>query len=199
MWRLWECSYLWCTWQMLFGLHCTFGHLRGQSQKEAKKKKKRREKGIRKQNDERMNVAKFQAYYCSHFCLYFALGNSKGWSYSVRNVAALHCGDLALPAPGDNRHPGHGELNPLEFVLIACELKVPNLLPWSVLWILTRMRAELGSRVCLHICMLHLFYWPPQTWFPALNTQRGHYSGNVQSELKGGCKTSSKEGKMRKN
>lgn len=58
--------------------------------KPERSQKKKREKGTRKQNDERMNVAKFQAYYCSHFCLYFALGNSKGCSYSVRNVAALH-------------------------------------------------------------------------------------------------------------
>lgn len=90
---------------------CTVG-TRGakipQNQKEAKTK--RGEKGTRKQND----VANFQAYYCSHFCFYFAFGNSKGWSYSVRNVVALHCGDLTL-APGSKRHPGHGELNPLEF------------------------------------------------------------------------------------
>lgn len=91
----------------------TWGVKIPQNQKEAKTE--RREKGTRKQNDERMNVVKFQAYYCSHFCLYFALGNSKGWSYSVRNVVALYCGDLTLLAPGKNRHPGHGELNPLEF------------------------------------------------------------------------------------
>lgn len=67
-----------------------------------------------KQNDERMNVTKSQAFYCNYFCLYVVLGNNMGWSYNARNVVALHFVDLNLPALENNGHPGYRELNPLK-------------------------------------------------------------------------------------
>lgn len=66
-----------------------------------------------KQNDERSNVAKFQAFYCNYFCLYVVLGSNMGWSYNVRNAVALHFVDLNLLAL-ENGHPGYRELNPLK-------------------------------------------------------------------------------------
>lgn len=67
-----------------------------------------------KQNDERMNVAKFQAFYCNYFCLYVVLGNNTGWSYNARNVVALHFVDLNLVALENNGHLGYRVLNPLK-------------------------------------------------------------------------------------
>lgn len=91
----------------------TWGAKIPQNQKESQNKKEReRDKEAKWWKNDWLNSKLITPVI---FCLYFAIGNSKGWPSSGRNGVSLHCGDLTLLAPGNNRHPAHGELNPLEF------------------------------------------------------------------------------------
>lgn len=57
-----------------------------------------------KENDGRMNVAKFHAFHCNYFYLYAVLGNNTGWLHDVRNVVSLYFVDLNLLALENNGH-----------------------------------------------------------------------------------------------
>lgn len=165
MWRLLKFSCLWCIWLMLSGLQCTFVLWACKELRLHEPRKKPKLQGDRKETWSKMMKEwtwwNSKLFNCNYFWLYVVLGNNMRWSYNVRNVVALHFVDLNWLVPENNGYPGYRELNPLKLdnlILSSVWGKGAKLCSFSVLQILTCMRAEFGLRVCLHIWMLQLYY-----------------------------------------
>lgn len=152
MWRLWKCSYLRCTWQMLVGLRCVFALWALEGLRFHKTRKKPEQKGERKEQGSKMTwpISKLIIAVIFAFILHLEIARGGPTVWGMWSLCTVEIWlFLHLEARGTQDMES---LIPWNSVLSACEQKVPNLVPSWVLWILTCVRAEFGSRVCLHIC-----------------------------------------------